>query len=142
MIFAPLLTLDTVHVLFGSNYYLDVIPPYRLEVQTELSLLKSRFGWIMTGRTNEYDCDIMHTSMLILTHGNAINNSSVDRVVPVKADLVDIWKLKSLGISKPVILKIRELWKKFMEILLFEIGKYTVTCHGTTRCWLSQKIDD
>ena len=94
---------DTVQVLIGNDYYLDVILPDRLEVQSGLYLLNSRFGWILTGRTNQYDCDSMHTSMLILTHGNTINNSSVfssvDSVVPMKPDLEEFWKLETLGIS-------------------------------------------
>ena len=97
---------DTVQVLIGNDYYLDVILPDRLEVQSGLYLLNSRFGWILTGHTNQYDCDSMHTSMLILTHGNTINNSSVfcsvDSVVPMKPDLEEFWKLETLGISTPV----------------------------------------
>ena len=69
---------DTVQVLIGNDYYLDVILPDRLEVQSGLYLLNSRFGWILSGgRKNQFDCDLMYTSMLILTHGNTINNSLV-----------------------------------------------------------------
>ena len=41
---------DTVKVLIGSDYYLDVIPPDRLKVQSGLYMLNSRLGWILTGR--------------------------------------------------------------------------------------------
>ena len=75
----------------------------------------------------------MHTSMLILTHGNTINNSSVfssvDSVVPMKLDLEDFWKLKTLGISKPVKSYDSEdqrALERFKETLLFENGRYTV----------------
>ena len=89
--------LDKVHILIGSDNYLDVKLPDRLEVQSGLYLLNSKF----TGRTNQYDCDAAHTSMLILTHGNTIKNScvfsSVDINVPMKLDLKDFWKLTTLG---------------------------------------------
>ena len=125
---------DTVQVLIGSDYYLDVILPDRLEVQSGLYLLNSRFGWIQTGHTNKYDCDSVHTSMLILTHGNTINNSSVfssvDSVVPMKLDLEEFWKLETLGISKPVKSYDSEdqrALEKFKETLLFfENGRYSV----------------
>ena len=80
--------------------------PGRLDVQSGLYLLNFKFGWIMTCRTNKYGCDALNNSMLILTHGNTISNSSVfssgDSVVQVKPDLEDFWKLKTPGISKPV----------------------------------------
>ena len=81
---------NSVQILIGSDYYLDVILPDRIEVQSGLYLLLSRFGWILTGRTNQYICDNVESSMIILTHGNTINDSSVfscvDSVVPVKPD--------------------------------------------------------
>ena len=96
-------------------------------------LLNSRFGWILTGRTNQYDCDSMHTSMLIPTHGNTINNSSVfssvDSVVLMKPYQEEFWKLETLGISKPVKSYDSENQRalvKFKETLLFENGRYTV----------------
>ena len=77
----------------------------------------------------------MHTSMLILTHGNTINYSSVfssvDSGVPMKPDLEEFWKLETLGISKPVKSYISEghrTLERFKETLLFENGRYTVKC--------------
>ena len=71
--------------------------------------------------------------MLILTHGNTINNSSVfssvDSVVPMKPDLEEFWKLETLGISKPVNSYDSEdqrALERFKETLLFENGRYTV----------------
>ena len=124
---------DSVQILIGSDYYLDVILPDRIKVQSGLYLLNSRFGWILTGRTNQYNCDSVESSMIILTHGNTINDSSVfscvDSVVPVKPDLEDFWKLETLGISNPVSSCDSEdtrALEKFKETLQYENGRYAV----------------
>ena len=81
--------------------------------------LNSRFEWILTGRTNQYDCNIMRTSMPILTHGNAINNSSVDSVVPADVDVL----------YKPNIFQSQSFLIKLTDILKMNI----FTCF----CWAS-----
>ncbi|XP_053388494.1 uncharacterized protein LOC128551621 [Mercenaria mercenaria] len=63
----------TAELLIGNDYYLDIILGHKIEVQEGLYLLSSKLGWILTGRTNDFDKDIHDASMLIMTHGNNIN---------------------------------------------------------------------
>ena len=42
-----------IELLIGNDFYLDVVLPQRLELQPGLYLLGSKFGWILTGRTND-----------------------------------------------------------------------------------------
>lgn len=58
---------STVELLVGSNYYLDIILPQKIEVQPGLYLLVSKLGWILTGRTSESESTANESAMLSLT---------------------------------------------------------------------------
>ncbi len=68
---------DTVHLLIGNDYYLDLILPHKLQVQPGLYLLSSQLGWILSGRTTDIDEDIDNTSMLIMTPGLNVSKNRV-----------------------------------------------------------------
>ena len=44
---------SSVELLIGNDYYLDIILPQNVEVQSELYMLGSKLGWILSGRTSE-----------------------------------------------------------------------------------------
>ena len=44
---------SSVELLIGNDYYLDIILPQKVEVQSELYMLGSKLGWILSGRTSE-----------------------------------------------------------------------------------------
>ena len=71
---------SSVELLIGNDYYLDIILPQKIEVQTGLYMLGSKLGWILSARTSENVSNIPETGMLILTYGNEIQReSSVDQ---------------------------------------------------------------
>ena len=81
----------------------------------------------------------VESSMIILTHGNTINDSSVlscmDSVMPVKPDLEDFCKLETLGISYSLSFcgsEDNRALEKFKETLQYENRRYMYTCTKKT----------
>ena len=60
---------SSVELLIGNDYYLDIILPQKMEIQSGLYMLGSKHGWILSGQTSEIVERTMEPSMLILTHG-------------------------------------------------------------------------
>ena len=43
---------SSVELVIGNDYYLDIILPQKVEVQSVLYMLGSNLGWILSGRTS------------------------------------------------------------------------------------------
>ena len=123
---------SSVDFLIGNDYYLDVILPQKIEIQSGLYLLGSKLGWILSGRTSEEVDNKEEASMLILTYGTDINRETtlmtcVDSSLPLKPNLEDFWSLESIGIKEsPTEIDDRVALNKFNETLKYEKGRYAV----------------
>lgn len=124
---------SSVELLIGNDYYLDLILPQKIEVQSGLYMLGSKLGWILSGRTSETVANITESSMLILTYGTEIPKETslltcADKSLPVKPNVEDFWNLESIGIRDcPVESDNKVALSKFNETLRYENGRYTVT---------------
>ena len=124
---------SSIDLLIGNDYYLDIILPQKIEVQTGLYMLGSKLGWILSGRTSENVSNITETGMLILTYGTEIQRESslltcADKSLPLKPTMEDFWSLESIGIKdSPVESDNNIALSKFKETLKYENGRYTVT---------------
>ncbi|MCG7879158.1 MAG: reverse transcriptase domain-containing protein [Candidatus Thiodiazotropha endolucinida] len=123
---------DTIDLLIGNDYYLDIVMGHKIEVQPGLYLLSSKLGWILTGRTNEVEENVNDINMLILTYGNNITKTevftSVDESLPSKPDLEDFWKLEAIGISENMENTDDErAMKNFRDTLTFRDERYHIT---------------
>ena len=104
-----------------------------MEVQPGLYLLESKLGWILSGRTSEYAVKKQESSMLVLTYGTDIERetnlfTSIDKSLPVKANIEDFWNLETIGINdSPVDPQDSEALKAFHETLRYEGGQYYVS---------------
>ncbi|XP_053391230.1 uncharacterized protein LOC128554044 [Mercenaria mercenaria] len=120
-------------LLIGNDYYLDIVQTEKIEVQQGLYLLATKFGWMLSGRTevtDEYDSSDMN--MLILNYGNNVTKTNVftkaDSVVPTKPDTEDFWNVESIGITTE-----REntddqtIMQHFKDTLKRKDGRYQVT---------------
>ena len=95
---------STTDLLVVNDYYLDLVLSKKVEVQPGLYLLESKLGWILSGRTSVYAVKKQESNMLVLTYGTDIaleTNlfTSVDKSLPVKANLEDLWNLEKIGIN-------------------------------------------
>ena len=124
---------SSVELLIGNDYYLDIILPQKMEVQSGLYMLGSKLGWILSGRTSEIVEKTMEPSMLILTHGKGIENETtfmtcLDKSLPTKPNVEDFWRLEAIGITDSPVESDNEIArKKFSETLQYKQGRYTVS---------------
>ena len=124
---------SSVELLIGNDYYLDIILPQKMEVQPGLYMLGSKLGWILSGRTSEIVERTTEPSMLLLTQGKRIENetsflTSLDKSLPTKPNIEDLWRLESIGINDSPVESDNEVArKKISETLKFEQGRYTVS---------------
>ena len=100
----------TVELLVGNDYYLDIILPQKIMLQTGLYLLGSKLGWILTGRATETDepetDDRTEQTMLILNSENVrkfpgVAVTAVDECIPMKPPIENYWNLETIGINEP-----------------------------------------
>ena len=88
---------SSAELLVENDYYLDLILPLKVEVQSALYMLGSKLGWILSGRTSEIDENPTESSVLIMTHGKGVDNETtfltcLDKSLPMKPNLEDFWK--------------------------------------------------
>ncbi len=115
---------------------LYIIESEKIEVKSGLYLISSKLGWILSGRTQLNETlqleDSSDMNMLILTHGNNLNESSefhdVDEVLPIKPNLEDFWNIESIGIvDEPENTDDEIAMQKFQDTLKRQNGRYQVT---------------
>lgn len=122
----------SIELLIGNDYYLDLILPQRIEIQSGLYLLGSKLGWILTGRTQDKDIYSESASMLILTYGNDVTERSafqcVDNTIKTKPDIQDFWNIEAIGITdNPSLSDDEKAMTNFQDTLIFQDGRYQVT---------------
>ena len=67
----------SIEMLIGSDYYLDLILPQKIEIQPGLYLLASKLGWLLSGRTAKHtDYEQQESSMIVLTYGTEIGSET------------------------------------------------------------------
>ena len=124
---------SSVELRIGNDYYLDIILPQKVEVQSGLYMHGSKLGWILSGRTSEIVDNSTESSMLIVSHSKGIDNKTtfltcLDKSLSMKPNLEDFWKLESIGIyDSPVESDNKVALKKLSETLKYDEGRYTVT---------------
>ncbi|VDI10963.1 Hypothetical predicted protein [Mytilus galloprovincialis] len=69
---------------------------------------RSKFGWIITGRTSEKSDGFEEPSMLILNYGtnslpllDSCAVTAIDKSMPIKPPLDNFWNIETIGISEP-----------------------------------------
>ena len=133
---------SSVELLIGNDYYLDIILPQKIEIQTGLYMLGSKLGWILAGRTTEIVENTSEPSMLVVTYGTDITRETTlmtqaDHSLPMKPNLEDFWRLESIGIHEsPRETDDSIALKRFKQTSCYENGRYSVTWP-----WKSEKPD-
>lgn len=122
----PIQTESTeVDFLIGNDYYLDLILPQQIPVQSGLYLLGSKLGLILTGSTGGRG-DKLHINMLTLTHGSltsAVTFINVDDKLHAKPDLEDFWNI----VDKEIKPDDQIAMDNFRKSVIFEDKRYRVT---------------
>ena len=96
---------STIGVLIGSDYYNDVMTGERKQVQDGLFVLKSKFGWVVSGRTKGKDKHHSESTLFVMTHSAShilpeIQQVTVtDKSQLTPPNLEDFWSLETIGIK-------------------------------------------
>ena len=94
---------SSIEFLIGNDFYLDLILGQKVELQPGLYLLSSKLGWILSGRSNEYQqCD-NDVNMFVMTPGSVALTSNCtqqcDPEIKCKPNIDDFWNVEALGIT-------------------------------------------
>ena len=89
-------------LLIGNDYYDDIVLGERRKIQENLYLLKSKVGWIISGRTKD-DQQQHENTMFVVSATNQIAKNVVHMdekqdVTSFEPHVEDLWKLESIGI--------------------------------------------
>ena len=96
---------SSIGVLIGSDYYHDIISSETVQIQDGLYVVRSKFGWIICGRTTGNEQDSMENSMLVMTYSqsNILPDThhliKIEDSLQVQPDISDLWKLEAIGIK-------------------------------------------
>ena len=95
---------STIGILIGSGYYNEVMSTEKIAIKDRLYLIKSKFGWILSGKT-ESEYTQPESAMFVVTHSSSrtlpkLNHfSRMDESLPTKPDVDEFWKLETIGIK-------------------------------------------
>ncbi|XP_053392330.1 uncharacterized protein LOC128555009 [Mercenaria mercenaria] len=124
---------DSIELLLGNDYYLDIVLGHKIEIQPGLYLLSSKLDWILSGRTNEIDDNASDTNLLILSYGNSITKTqvftNVVKCVPNTPDIEDFWNIETIGLKDTTNVRSEDdqAMEDFKENLVFKDNRYHVT---------------
>ena len=98
---------SSIGILIGNNYYNDIMSTERIKIHEGLYVIKSKFGWIINGRTKKKKGSKDENLMLILTH--SMNNilpeihqfTSVEPSLQPAPDIEEFWKLETIDTLPP-----------------------------------------
>ncbi|MBV2113425.1 MAG: aspartyl protease family protein [Candidatus Thiodiazotropha sp. (ex Ctena orbiculata)] len=128
---------SSIELLIGSDFYLDLILPQRVEIKPGLYMLATKLGWMLSGRVsgganNDQSEKTLEPNMLVITYGSEIERetslfTNVDKSVPTKHNIEDFWKLETIGIyDSPVDAQDNRILRSFLETLKYEGERYYV----------------
>ena len=96
---------STIGVLIGSDYYHEVMSSERVEVQEGLYLIKSTFGWIISGKTKINERIHHENTMFVMTHfstqvlSELQHFSNTDDLMMTPRNNDNIWKFETIVIT-------------------------------------------
>ena len=97
----------TIGILIGNDYYNEVMSPERVNVQEGLYLVKSKFGWIISGKTKTNERSRSDSAMFVMTHSSTRllpelqQFHKTDDSLPTQPNIDDLWKLETIGVTTP-----------------------------------------
>ena len=94
----------TLGLLIGNDHYYDIMLDTRTKIQDNLYLVKSKLGWIVSGRTITTDFQTDESTMFAITSSSRLPRdihfmNEEDRTNLFEPNVEDMWNLESIGIK-------------------------------------------
>lgn len=120
---------DQVDILLGNDYYYSFMSHVKVEVNEDLFLVKTDFGWIWSGRCLMRDNDMDQLSVLTYFQSNRESETHFyEPDLPLRNDNIkQLWELESIGIvDSPKSTREEEAVKNFNETTKYMDNRYYV----------------
>lgn len=120
---------DEIDILLGNDYYFSFITNEKIQLDTNLFLVNSDFGWIWSGQCSVDTKDKDPLSVLTYFQSNKeTDNIFYEPDLPLRNDnLQKLWDLESIGIvDSPKSSREEEALKKFNQTTLYDDNRYHV----------------
>ena len=126
---------STLGLLIGNDYYNDIMSSEKVKIEEGLYLMKSKFGWVISGRATKQTNERHQENVLFMmtrSSSNILptmhNLTTVEPSLHAPPDIDEFWKLETIGIAPPG--KIREddgVMEHFKNTAVKVDGRYQVT---------------
>ncbi|XP_049864868.1 uncharacterized protein LOC126366028 [Pectinophora gossypiella] len=118
---------DQVDILIGNDYYFTVIDTTKKRITENLFLVDSKFGWMLTGKTEKKNID----NLSVITYFQSNKETKLNKPdLPLdNMHLKNLWDLECIGITdSPNTTKEEEAMKNFNDNTKYKDKRYFV-------CW-------
>ena len=118
-------------LLIGSDYYHEIISSEREKLQDGLYAVKSKFGWIVCGKTNKRETKTTDNSMFVMSYSQNDYLAETHQVTETKdpviePDIADLWKLETIGIKPDEDKEDEDVWTHFKNTVRKEDNRYQI----------------
>ena len=118
-------------LLIGSDYYHEMISPERQKLQNGLYAVKSKFGWIICGKTGIHNAENTDNTMFVMTFSQNDILPDTHQVTEIddpitQPNIADLWKLETIGIKPEEDKEEEEVWTHFKNTARKEDNRYHV----------------
>ena len=140
---------STVDLLIGSDYFWSIVGMEKIELPSELFLISSKIGYILTGSYLDpmiSQMEIPISSCLVMAQVNcAVPTmnllSSADDPVTKNPNVEDLWNLETIGIVEPLdITDDDRALEQFNKSVCFEKEDITLPCLGSVNMMIFRII--
>ncbi|XP_047993588.1 uncharacterized protein LOC125232021 [Leguminivora glycinivorella] len=117
---------DRIDILIGNDYYYSFMNTKKIELQENLYLVESEFGWILSGKPDH----VTENDLTVLTYfQTSCENKLTNPDPPLDVGNVKVlWELESIGITDaPNTDRDEEAIKKFNETTTIMDNRYVVS---------------
>ena len=123
-------------VLIGNDYYNEVMTGETTKIQEGLFAMKSKFGWIISGRTKTTENINVDNNLFAMAHSSSHilqemqHFTATDDSLPTIPNIDEFWKLETIGIAPSELYKNVDnqiIMDRFKDQVEIKNNRYHVT---------------
>ncbi|XP_061709729.1 uncharacterized protein LOC133519692 [Cydia pomonella] len=126
---------QSVNMLIGNDYYFSFIRNNKIQIDTDLYLIDTDFGWIMSGHHDKDNQENDNILAVVTYYQNNVGcKCYTEPDLPLRqSDLKFLWSLENIGITDSVKgTREEEAVRNFNDTVKYQEGRYYVKWPWTT----------